>query len=354
MTRDTPDISPADEQIEIVSGRGELPWTQVHDWIALSGIGPASIGAYVALKMHLNRQTGQLNPGTVRLAKLLQLSRADKVAALVRPLVEIGAVEVVAYGMPRRNRYVVHSLPPEGYEGPLTLAQWAKRHEPEITRERARQAKKAERARNRRSTPVTPESGLLDDSPPVTPESGLQVPPESGLHVPPKSGVEPDVGEPDVVEPDEAPPPPSPRAADRRVVDTREEEDKETNDRMVETARTVLHTAMRGLSPMRCPDRGQSDRLVELVVGALSSGWSSRDLAQRIGAGDLSHVESVYAVLRYRLERLGQPPTTVSGDPHTMSPDRSWRDHRPPATDASAKAREFARMLAKRPVRTRA
>lgn len=352
------DIHVADDDVEIVAGRGELPWTQVHDWVILSGVGPAAVGAYAVLKMHLNRLTGQLNPGTVRLAKLLGLSRADRVAALIRPLVEIGAVEVVAYGMPRRNRYIVHSMPPEDYEGPLTLGQWAKRHGQEITEERGRQAQRVEAWRNRRSAPVTPILGLQadqDDPAPVTPESGLQVTPESGLHVTPKSGLEPDEGEPDVVEPDEVPPPVSSRDADASVGGKpQEEEEGERNHELdlVEAARTVLRQVTTGLPSALMPDRMQAGRLLTLAADALRAGWSADVLVRRIGAGDLRQVDSVFAVLQHRLSHLGEPSELVSDRapverPHTMlavfagDGGFNWRTHQANRTNSSESARTF-------------
>lgn len=346
------DIHVADDDVEIVAGRGELPWTQVHDWVILSGVGPASVGAYAVLKMHLNRLTGQLNPGTVRLAKLLGLSRADRVAALIRPLVQIGAVEVVAYGMPRRNRYIVHSMPPEGYEGPLTLGQWAKRHGQEITDERGRQAQRVEEWRNRRSATVTPESGLQadqEDPALVTPKSGLQVTPESGLHVTPKSGLEPDEGEPDEVEPDVAPPPVSSRDADASAGGKPQEEEERNHELdLVEAARTVLRQVTTGLPSALMPDRTQAGRLLTLATDALRAGWSADVLARRVGAGDLRQVDSVFAVLQHRLVHLGDPSDLVSDRapterPHTMSAvfagqdGFDWRTHQASRTRDTAK-----------------
>lgn len=352
------DISSASgDEIEIVAGRGDLPWTQVHDWVALSGVGNASIAAYLFLKMHLNRQTGLVNPGTVRLAALLGLPRADKVAAVIRPLVTIGAVEVKTYGMPRRNRYIVHSLPPADYDGPLSLGQWAKIHASQLDDERKKHAKKAENARNRRSGPVTPDSGLLEtdqDDSPVTPNLGLQVTPDSGVHVAPDSGLEPDVGEPDVGEPDVVPPPPPSVGPDpTAVVDARDEEEEEEEMRpeqdadLTEAAREVLRRTTAGLSPARFPNRVQAGHLVALVAAALRSGWKADDLAHQLGEGDLAKANSIYAVIRHRIGALDVPPTRSVSDCHTMSPDPSWRDPRPPATDASADARVFARMVAK-------
>lgn len=354
------DIHIADDDVEIVAGRGEMPWTQIHDWVILSGVGPASVGAYAVLKMHLNRLTGQLNPGTVRLAKLLGLSRADRVAALIRPLVKIGAVEVVAYGMPRRNRYIVHSMPPEGYEGPLTLGQWAKRHGKEINEERGRQAKKVEDWRNRRSAPVTPESGLQanpEEQAPVTPESGLQVTPESGLHVTPKSGLEPDEGEPDGVEPDVAPPPPPSRAADVAAGGKPEEEEERNHELdLVEAARTVLRRATTGLPSALMPDRTQAGRLLDLTADALRSGWAADALVRRIGAGDLRQVDSVFAVLQHRLTHLEGMADLVADRapaerPHTTAAASvgrdgfDWRTHQARRTESSA--RIFAELQAR-------
>jgi hypothetical protein len=343
------DISAADgDEIEIVFGRGELPWTQVHDWVALSGIGTASIAAYLFLKMHLNRHTGLVNPGTVRLAALLGLPRADKVAAVIRPLVKIGAVEVKTYGMPRRNRYIVHSLPPDNYAGPLSIGQWTKTHASKIDQERQKHAKKAQEARNRRSDPVTTNTGLLDEGQTdssVAPESGLQVAPESGVHVPPDSGLEPDVAQPDV-----EPPPPVVGSVTTVVLDARDEEEEQNQQNPIQIARDVLRRVTTGLSSARLPNHEQAGHLISFTVDALRAGWHPDDLVRRIGDGDLTRVDSVYAVLRHRIGSLGAPterrgPTHISevDKPHTMSPDASWRESSSKATPASDEARRLIR-----------
>lgn len=366
------DICSADgDDIELVAGRGELPWTQIHDWITLSGIPAESVFAYVVLKMHLNRQTGRVNPGTVRLAAILGMARSDKVARAIRPLVAIGAVEVQPYGMPRRNRYIVHSIPKKDYTGPVSLGQWAKIHESELVDERDRQAQKAERMRNRRSAPVPPESGVQEDegtqntrSAPVPLISGVQVPPKSGGHVPPKSGVEPDVVQPDVVEPDVAPPPPSSMAPGTPDgTEPQEEEATDDTENLTRTARSVLRHATTGLPTRRFPNRKQAETLVMLVVAALRAGWCPTDLAGHIGDGDLSSVTSVYAVLHHRLTNLGDAPELAvpmslpgGGQARTRSVADTeadgfdWRTHAPHKTAASeqAKAQIHAHLRARR------
>jgi hypothetical protein len=164
--------------MEIEHGRAELPWSRAHDWVTLSGVSAPAKALYLIYQMHLNRlrDDNLAWPGLTALAEMLGLSRADKITPLNRELEALGAIDIMRKGMPRRNVYVVHSTPPEGYRGPLTLKDWYGRNAPKLADKRAALAGKTERQRLRRSSSVTPDLGVL-----VTPKSGVLVTPDLGV-----------------------------------------------------------------------------------------------------------------------------------------------------------------------------
>ncbi|WP_226358663.1 hypothetical protein [Pseudonocardia sp. ICBG601] len=105
---------------EYLPGR-KFPYTTVGDWVALSGVSPRAIQAYVLLRSFVNTQRGDERawPGQRLLARGLGVSKAHTVGAAIAELVEIGAVDVetVATATGRRNIYTVHEAPPPGYTG---------------------------------------------------------------------------------------------------------------------------------------------------------------------------------------------------------------------------------------------
>lgn len=196
------------DAVHVEAGRKGLPWTQVHNWVLLSGVPARSLAAYVFLKAHVNSESGTAYPGTARLATYLGLARSDKVAAVIRPLVAVGAVTVERRGVPARNVYVVHDVPPDGYDGPLSVSDWSAANAGSISAEREANRTKTLKSRQSRecgdhSAPVTPPNGEQGDIPqnilvlaPVTPPGGEQgetanetpVTPPSGTPVTPPGG----------------------------------------------------------------------------------------------------------------------------------------------------------------------
>lgn len=125
------DVIP-DETIEVAPGR-RAPYTQLGDWVALSGIDDHAKALYWHLSMHINTERGdrEVWPRREELADLAGFKRPQSVDRYIADLVAIGAVEVwtirYANGMRTRSRYVVHAAPPPGYTGPTTLAEWLAR-----------------------------------------------------------------------------------------------------------------------------------------------------------------------------------------------------------------------------------
>lgn len=164
--------------IELVEGRSDAPFTNIHDWVTLSDIDPLAKQLYTIYRTHVNSSRGDDKawPTQIAIAEMLGVSRTEKVTELNRILEEFSAIEIRQVGMPRHNVYVIHKAPPAGYSGPTTIKEWYERKADVLAAKRATKAAKAERARQRRrSAPVTPESGVL-----VTPKSEVLVTPESG------------------------------------------------------------------------------------------------------------------------------------------------------------------------------
>lgn len=188
------------DAVEVRGGRKPPAKTEVFDWVPLSGVSPHAICLYNLLRMHVNRERDDEEVWTSRLtlAVMMGLSRADKIDPYLAELIKIGAVEKTWAGMPRRNRYTVHSLPPPGYAGILSLTVWYQVHKPllELKRQQEKATRDARRQKAKEQvSAVTPKTGRQAVTPKtgqqVTPKTGRQVTPEIGLHVAPFSGREP-------------------------------------------------------------------------------------------------------------------------------------------------------------------
>ncbi|MFF5435222.1 hypothetical protein ACFY5K_35095 [Streptomyces griseofuscus] len=116
-----------DHTLEISLGR-RAPFTQVGDWVLLSGADSDARTLYWALSAHLNasRDDNEVWPGLLTLARILGLKKPENVSKYILQLEVIGAVDVIrsSTGLVRRNRYIVHQTPPVGYRGPRSMADW--------------------------------------------------------------------------------------------------------------------------------------------------------------------------------------------------------------------------------------
>lgn len=191
--------------VELRTGREGPSYTEVHDWVALSGVSMTALGLYNLLRMHVNRKRGDRYVwlSTLTLAIMCGLSRGDKLKPYLDELEKLGAIDIDRTGLHRRNIYTVHSLPPTGYRGPLDIKDWHERNKAKLDAIRdAEKAKRdARRAKQRAGkdqvNPVTPGRGEQN----VTPKSGEPVHPETGGPVAPPRGREPKEAQPKEVEP---------------------------------------------------------------------------------------------------------------------------------------------------------
>ncbi|MGW1170700.1 hypothetical protein [Streptomyces sp. NPDC002550] len=128
MSTHVPDDPTAlDHTLEVSLGR-RAPFTQVGDWVLLSGADSDARTLYWALSAHLNtsRDDNEVWPGLLTLARILGLKKPENVSKYMLQLEVIGAIEVIrsTTGLVRRNRYIVHQTPPVDYCGPRSMADW--------------------------------------------------------------------------------------------------------------------------------------------------------------------------------------------------------------------------------------
>lgn len=197
------------DEIEFRAGRRATTYTDIKDWVPLSGVSKMAVLLYIYLRMHVNRKRGdrRVKATMHTLAKLMGYSRGDKISGFLAELVAVKAVEAKRIGLTGRYVFTVHEEPPSDYAGPLGLPDWYEDNRGDLSAERAaakavRDARRETRAKKTQVNPVAPDSGQLGLGAPVTPDSGQLDTPDSGQPVTPDSGREPDVLEPDGVEPD--------------------------------------------------------------------------------------------------------------------------------------------------------
>ncbi len=127
MTASLPDPAELDEELEVALGR-RAPFSQVGDWVLLSGADNDARTLYWAFVAHVNvsRDDNEVWPGLVSLARILGLKKPEGASKYLLQLEVIGAVEVIrsTSGLVSRNRYIVHQTPPRGYRGPQSMSAW--------------------------------------------------------------------------------------------------------------------------------------------------------------------------------------------------------------------------------------
>ncbi len=301
-------------------GRQAPTWTDVPDFVTWLVKCPVSRELYRLLKMHVNisREDDSCWPTLSSLASLLNLSREDKVNPYLKKLIDAKLVDKHREGMPARNVYVIHDLPPDGWTGTMSLSEWyAKRKATGegVIPTRPRRGKAANPDKAETDAPVPPNLGVQEQGSLVPPNSGVQVPTDGGVLVPPNLGVEQELLEGVLTEvnktEDQQPPPPPPRTAAPRSdsAKTEEEGGNPEDPELHDTAMAVLGDVQTaGHAPRRV--RGpQAVELRNLVVAALRLGWTPKDLTTEI-SGELISARSVFGALRHRLqpENLGPPP----------------------------------------------
>jgi hypothetical protein len=106
------------------------PFTQIGDWVLLSGASPRAVHLYCVLSMHLNASRGDrmVWPSRKSLAKIMGLTRPQSVDGPMRELVKLDAIEVIRRrredGGNERSKYIIHETPPDDYEGLVSLSEF--------------------------------------------------------------------------------------------------------------------------------------------------------------------------------------------------------------------------------------
>lgn len=111
--------------MELYAGR-RAPFSQLGDWVMLSGIPGEACKLYWIFMAHVSRSRGEFNvrPKREDLAALLgkSLDSVDKYSLVLKKL---GAIDIIprrySSGMQARNAYRVHETPPPGYTGMTSL-----------------------------------------------------------------------------------------------------------------------------------------------------------------------------------------------------------------------------------------
>lgn len=119
----THNSTPRDEEIVVVSGRGNIQYGQVPAWILLSQDAHAC-RVYAILSLFKNHNDDVVYPSLDWIAGALGVTKTDSISKHIDKLVACGAVHRErgrsADGLRTRNRYTLHWLPPAGYEGPMS------------------------------------------------------------------------------------------------------------------------------------------------------------------------------------------------------------------------------------------
>ncbi|RPE26605.1 hypothetical protein [Kitasatospora cineracea] len=119
-----------DAELEVQLGR-RAPYSQLGDWVRLSGVEDGAASLYWDMGMHINTGRAaegdtEVWPGLRTLSRLAGLKKPEAVVPRMLQLEVIGAVEVIrsTTGLVRRNRYVLHQTPPPGYAGVRSIGDW--------------------------------------------------------------------------------------------------------------------------------------------------------------------------------------------------------------------------------------
>ena len=112
-------------EAELTLGR-RAPFSQLGDWVNLSGIASAAKDAYWVMFMHAFNEGDIVQSPREVLALLSGAKQSRTVDPYIRQLEAIGASSVARHRpdkeLKARNRYTVHQTPPTAYDGPRSIA----------------------------------------------------------------------------------------------------------------------------------------------------------------------------------------------------------------------------------------
>lgn len=321
--------------VDFEAGRRSVDGTWSPDWVDLSGCSAMAAKLYRLMRMRLNRKRrdSKVWPGGATLAVMLGLERSDSVSRYTKELQELGAIDIRGERMPRRNVYIVHDIPPPGYEGPLSLEEWDADPDNRLKIAAIKRAEreKRERARVKRGgvkpqvSLDTADSRYQEPAGSGTGKSRYQGTGENRCHGPADSRdhslSEPHRNEPSSPQPpgDGSPP------VDGRAGWTEVEEPSPTGEPPMEMAGAVLDAVVeRNLTRRARAPRGKPRAdLVGMIAAALGRGWGPADLVLA-ASGPLDDARNVFGALRYRLAELGPPPAPAGTGAGAKSGVSEW------------------------------
>lgn len=111
---------------DLKAGRRAQKFVQVPEWVMLAELTPQAKSLYTLLLAHVNskRDDHLAWPGMDTMAQIMGFKNRNPIVRYLKELKELGAIDSRAVPSPRgrRNVYTVHETPPDGYQGPMSLA----------------------------------------------------------------------------------------------------------------------------------------------------------------------------------------------------------------------------------------
>lgn len=96
-----------------------IPHTDVADWVSLAQVSPGAVYLYVLLRIHAEEG---VPVDAADIAAMTPSRGADEVDQWCRELVSLGAISVLRRVSGQLD-YMIHSVPPNDYAGPVTLTE---------------------------------------------------------------------------------------------------------------------------------------------------------------------------------------------------------------------------------------
>jgi hypothetical protein len=224
----------------IAAEEGPAPFTQVPDWLLLSGCSAQAFRMYVFLAAHIDPRdpvSAVPCPKQVAIARAIGLSNEKQVGPYGRELERLGALRREKYryasGMRNGYRYFLRFNPPSTYSGPVRMKDFYDanpdvRFDPSPGRMRMAVLGRPDggtenstpggtknstsggtKNRNPRRTPHSTSKGATHGTPEGTTWSPLEGAAHASLEGAPRRSAEEDQGEADQEEAENPPPPPS-------------------------------------------------------------------------------------------------------------------------------------------------
>lgn len=262
-------------------------FTQTPQWVLLmSELSDAGYRIYSLLLAHANvlDDDGEVWPQQQTLADMLDKHRNSISRVITKELGPLGLadIEVERYGTNntrRRNIYIVHELPPDGFTGWASIEEWYKAHprpEPAPANRRERKtAGQAGRTKNGASGRTSSGASGRTENSAVTRGRGNEMKGEASS----------------------SPTPPSPDTPPPLRNGTEDETSKSNNSPHMERAQTLLDSAVRLWADRHKAPTGRSrQRLSERIAAELANGGDETVIVHELSR-DMSDIGNAVSVM---------------------------------------------------------